>query len=57
MVGLRMAGEQRLADIWNIAAPKHLRADLGTRRGTAGAQIPGNRRLYGDTDGHEGAAI
>ena len=27
------------------------------RRGTAGAQIPGTRRLLEDTDGHQGAAI
>ncbi len=27
------------------------------RRGTAGAQIPGTRRLYEDTDGHRGATI
>jgi len=27
------------------------------RRGTAGAQIPGTRRLSEDTDGHQGTAI
>jgi hypothetical protein len=57
MVGLRMAGEQRLADIWNIAAPMHLRADLDARRVTAGSHIPGTGRCVEDTKGHKGRGI
>src|SRR5438876_11336081 len=32
-------------------------SDLDPRRVTAGSQIPGTRRLYEDTEGHEGMAI